>query len=330
MTQQEFLEYLKSNSVSDREKLVYTDTSPLSLPFDKVELIGEGIFNKVYNVTIGDRSWIIKEGRYDLDYPITRKFRLPVPRRVVSWFWGLFNKSLMPSHEAALLQFEEYVLIAKYFGLFDEEGEHSVAAYEPDMLHFQRHVRQDLFTSIYSENNFAELILQSVKTFKNYHKIKAILHRDEYYTYNFLPQEYLILSISSGIKKYFRRITTKRENFYIVQDHVEGIPLGKMTDNELFENKELLSRLIFFILLSMYMAYHESKVIDSRPEGLLQNINEWFSKTGNIFVNPDSSHVTFIDTRWLWDKDIHQRGIGISDLIIDSMSNNLAKYVDKL
>ncbi len=332
MTRLEFIKYLRKNSVNSPDNFNFADKSPLSLPFDNIEYVGQGIFNKVYKVNVGGDYWIIKEGRYDLSLPVLKSAWLPLPKSLVAWVYSLFNVKIMPTHEAALEQFSEYVLLSRYFGFFHKKAAHSVVGFDPTIIETQRSVRSALKQSILEEDEFAEIVLASVKSFRNYHKIRDIVSNNKYLNSNFLPKEYLILSTSSGIKRFFKKLTKRRETYYIVQDLVEGDPLSKITDAQLVENTELISRMIVFILLSLYMVFHESRIIDSRPEGMLSGINDWFGKTGNIIVQLEKSDLKFIDTRWLHNKDgnLIQRTILAPELIQEAMSKYLQKYVDMI
>lgn len=329
MTPKEFKEYLQTYSVQSPQKFQYVEKSPLELPFDEVKKIGEGIFNKVYKVKVQDQYWIMKEGRYDLRFPLFSKAKIPLPRKVFAWLFGWFRMDIMPSHRVAIEQFSDYVLLCKYFGFFDYETEHSVIKYDPTVLRFQREIRELMKKSIEAEDEFAELILESVKTFKNYHKIKELILNPEINTFNYLPQEYLILSLSSPIKRIFKKLIKKRETYYIIQKMIEGRPISQVNNEELKSNPVLLGRLIYFIILSIFLVFNEKKVIDSRPESILGNFNDWFSKTGNIFINFENFDVKFIDTRWFWS---HRKGNllekSFGELMVNSTKWKLTEYVE--
>jgi hypothetical protein len=330
MTKEEFLQYLEENSVRDPESIHYVQQSPLSLPFDNLKFVGKGLFNTVYKATIGADSWIIKEGAYDLRLPLTKSIYLPLPRKVFDRIYKLFGVSLMPSHKSAIEQLQEYVLLARYFGYFAEDSKAKISGFDPEIKSIQREIRDSLRQSIVEEDDFAEGILSSVKTFKNYHKIKELVLEDDLMYYDFLPNEHLILSLMSERKGALKLFSRKVENHYIIQDCAPGDTLGTIEDESLFENRKTLQRLIIFILIATAMSRYENKLIDSRPEGVLNG--DWFGATGNIVIQLEEGEVKFVDTRWLnkQDGNLIQKGIVISDLIRDALSRNLSKYVEAL
>lgn len=330
MTKEEFLQYLNEHSVSNPEDIQYVQTSPLELPFDELKFIGKGIFNTVYKAKIGNHAWIIKEGAYDLKFPLYKRIALPLPRKFFDRIYKMFGLSLMPSHKSAIEQLREYVLLARYFGFFSDEKEEGIVGFDPEIHSIQRETRANLRKSILEEDEFAEIVLKSVKTFKNYHKIKAIISDDEFLTYDFLPREYLILSLTTERKGFMKIFSRKIENHYIIQDCAEGETLGNISDKELIEQPRILARLIVFILLALSMAYYDNKLIDSRPEGVLSG--DWFGQTGNIIVDATNDDIKFVDTRWLNQNDgnLLQKGIIVSDLIRDALSVSLSKYVEAL
>lgn len=332
MTRDEFLEYINRNSVKGPKNIEYVEESPLSLPFDEVKFIGQGIFSTVYKVRTGKEYWTIKEGVYDLKFPLFRNIYVPLPRRFFNSVYSLFGSNIMPSHRAAIDQLQEYILLARYFGFFESNEENSISGFDPKVLEIQRNIRENLKQSILEEDSFAEIILTSVKTFKNYHKIKEIINDDEILQYHFLPQEYLILSLTNEKKRLLSVFHRKIENYYIIQEWVEGETLGKIKHSDLIKNKKVLKRLIMFLLLAISMAYYESKIIDSRPEGILSGFNDWFSNTGNIIIQPKEGNIKFIDTRWLHHKEgnIIQKGIVVSDLIMEAMGKNLKRLVEEV
>ncbi len=330
MTKEEFLKYLDKNCISDPNNIHYVEKSPLELPFDSLKFVGKGIFNTVYKARIGEESWIIKEGAYDLKVPLFKNIYLPLPRKSFDRLYKMIGISLMPSHKSAIDQLQEYVLLSRYFGYFADGVHDHIIGFDPQMKVYQHQVRERLRESIMTEDDFAEVILGCVKTFKNYHKIKELILDDDFLNYQFLPKEYLVLSITSERKSVLKLFSRKVENHYIIQDCVDGHTLGKTHDKDLFDNKKALSRLIIFILLSLTMAYYENKLIDSRPEGILSG--DWFGETGNIIVHLNDGDIKFVDTRWLNQQEgtILQKGIVISDLIRDALSKNLLKYIEAL
>lgn len=333
MSEKEFQKYLNKYSVDHPKEYHYVYESPLSLPFENVEFIGEGLFSRVFKVKTEDRFWIIKEGRYDLKLPVFSMGQVPLPRKVLSNFFKVFGMNLMPTHKFALEQLKEYCLLSRYLGFFNQDGKNPILGFDKNITNDQRDIRRRVKDSIFEEDEFAEIILEFVKTFKNYHKIKKIFEYEDILNYNFLPKEYLILSTTSGIKKYFKLISKKKETYYIIQEWIDGEPLGKIKDTDIIQNKKLASTLILLIILAIYMTVKEKRVIDSKPDGTWYLIDDWFGKTGNIFIQEDSNNVKFIDTRWLWNHkegNILQKGLGVSDKIVAAMGKYLTKYTENL
>lgn len=332
MTVSQFKRYINKYAVVNRNKINYVHKSPLDMEFDSYKIIGEGLFNRVYKVEIGANSWVIKEGRDDLKVPLILNAYIPLPRTMLSRFYNIFGLNLMPTHKFALDQLDEYALLSKYFGYFDNTEEHSILKFDKTIIPKQKLIRNKVYRAIYNEDEFAEIILQYVKTFKNYKKIRKIFSKQYILTYNFLPKEDLILYSAKGLKKYIPLYQRKKQNYYIIQDWIDGYPFGKVKIENIMENQELVEKIIIFIILGIYFAYKERKVIDSKPDGNWLLSDDWFGKTGNIYIEKDLKGLKFIDTRWLWNHregNFMQQGLGLSERIISEMGRYLLKYTEQ-
>jgi hypothetical protein len=331
MTKEEFIQYLENNCVRGPKSINYVQQSPLSLPFDELKFIGKGLFNTVYKARIGNDSWIIKEGAYDLKFPLFKGIYFPLPRKAFDRIYKMFGLTIMPSHKSAIDQMNEYVLLARYFGTVNDNTLKRISGFDPKVKQTQLKIRENLRSSILNEDEFAEVILASVKTFKNYHKLKELVMEDDLLYYNYLPSEYLVLSLTSERKGLLKLFSRKLENHYIVQDCIEGSTLANISDDHLFDKPLTLARMIIFLLLAISMEYHEHRLIDSRPENGVLN-GDWFGQTGNLILNLGDNEVKFVDTRWLNQREgnLLQKGIVVADLIRDALNWNLAKYVEAL
>lgn len=328
MTEKDFLDYLEEYSVADVKNFKVAQDNPLTFPFEEKKVIGQGLFNKVYLAVIEGKKYVIKEGVHEMQLPVMKKFKIPLPRTLISWILKEHRSRITVSHEAALEELADYAMIATYFGFFEEKSIGKNTGATPNLLEKQRLLRNELKKSILEEDDFAELILSYVKTLKNYKKLREIVNDSSLLNYNFLPTEYLILSDSSEIVKNSGK--KKLETHYIIQEFITGKPLGELSEKDEEKHPEVVKKLCLFLILSLYMLEREKKLIDCRPAEMLMAVFDWFDNTENIYVNTETGDVTLIDTRWLFDKEgtLLQKGIVMTDMIQDSLKRNLIRLME--
>lgn len=97
------------------------------------ELLGKGFFSRAFK--IHQARWVIKEGRWDIDIPLifgTKSIHGQPLQKLLS----PFSYKFLPSKEESWRQYQEYLLLARYFGYFDESFSY-YPAFE-DITAFQR------------------------------------------------------------------------------------------------------------------------------------------------------------------------------------------------
>lgn len=81
------------------------------------EFLGKGFFSRAFK--IDDMNWVIKEGRWDIDIPLifgTKSIHGQPLQKLLS----PFSYKFLPSKEESWRQYQEYLLLSRYFGFFDE------------------------------------------------------------------------------------------------------------------------------------------------------------------------------------------------------------------
>lgn len=97
------------------------------------DLLGKGFFSRAFK--IHQARWVIKEGRWDIDIPLifgTKSIHGQPLQKLLS----PFSYKFLPSKEESWRQYQEYLLLARYFGYFDESFSY-YPAFE-DITAFQR------------------------------------------------------------------------------------------------------------------------------------------------------------------------------------------------
>lgn len=101
--------------------------------------LGKGFFSRAFKVE--GENWVIKEGRWDIDIPLifgTKSIHGQPLQKLLS----PFSYKFLPSKEESWRQYQEYLLLARYFGFFDESY-----AYYPEfesIIAFQTGLRTNI------------------------------------------------------------------------------------------------------------------------------------------------------------------------------------------
>lgn len=282
-------EVLKKHTVSTGVPIPEIETAELLDPHH-LALFGNGIFNRVY--TFREEPWILKEGRWDIELPLTNNIILPVPAKTLNAGLRKLSGEFLPTREEIERQHDVYIRAAKFLG---------VGALDQDLAKKQIELRNALANSIEQIEQHYKFSLP-----KNLPKLLTTNLR----FHNFLPKEYIAIGTSIA------PANKERKTSLIFQEFISGNPLYKVDLPTQPEN--IQHQMILFALLTLFMAKEENILPDTRPYTLLGAGADWLTKTDNIVVSEEG--LRFVDTRWHWEtrpKSI-RRGIIIAPLIIRS------------
>lgn len=138
------------------------------------DFLGKGFFSRAFRLR--DTEWVIKEGRWDIDIPLIFGSK-NIHGQPLQKLLSPFSYKFLPTKEEAWRQYQEYLLLARYFGFFDD-----AYSYYPEyeaITHFQNGMRWNI--EIFSGILHARFGID----------IPDILNEDFPRFHNFLPREYM-------------------------------------------------------------------------------------------------------------------------------------------
>ena len=259
------------------------------------DFLGKGFFSRAFRLR--DTEWVIKEGRWDIDIPLIFGSK-NIHGQPLQKLLSPFSYKFLPTKEEAWRQYQEYLLLARYFGFFDD-----AYSYYPEyeaITHFQNGLRWNI--EIFSGILHARFGID----------IPDILNEDFPRFHNFLPREYM------GYGASISKENKGKKTSYIAQEFIRWTPFSQKKLEEL--SQEELKQIYLLCLLILICYVQTGKIPDTRPTSDPKHWGQWFLHTENIFVT-DSQGIKMVDTRWLWDVDgnIIKRGIMIPELILQSV-----------
>lgn len=293
--------------------------------------INEGSHTTVHKLNREEKPDLIVKIGETSEYtpPLLKALRLSFPRKPAS---RLFEKILgpefkiYPDMDFIRNGLAEYALIKKYFG-------HNAESSEDDERKDLIRSLEDMGDPFYGEMSAIGINRERLRTLLNIIKKHS---RD-----NFLPKEHLVVGHPPSLKqKDAEHMMAAGERlpstYYIIQEPVEGegvVPLYELSDYELAQHTQLLEKLLTFAVLAKRMYSDMGKLIDMRAEEVAKHPFEWFQQTSNALVNKKTDDLSFVDTRWLWDKKskIGEGGINlIKHMGVRSVDRAINKYLELL
>ena len=258
------------------------------------DFLWKWFFSRAFRIR--DTEWVIKEWRWDIDIPLifgTKNIHGQPLQKLLS----PFSYKFLPTKEEAWRQYQEYLLLVRYFWFFDDAYE-----YYPDyeaITHFQNGLRWniEIFWNILHAR-FDINMLEIDDNFPRFH--------------NFLPREYM------GYGASISKENKNKKTSYIAQEFIRWVPFSEKKIEDL--SKEELKQVYLLCILILICYVQTGKIPDTRPTSDPKHWGQWFLHTENIFVT-ESQGIKMVDTRWLWDVDgnIIKRGIMIPELILQSV-----------
>jgi hypothetical protein len=259
------------------------------------DFLGKGFFSRAFRVR--DSEWVIKEWRWDIDIPLifgTKNIHGQPLQKLLS----PFSYKFLPTKEEAWRQYQEYLLLVRYFGYFDTSYDY-YPQYE-SIAQFQKWLRWNL-------DIFRDILIArfDIKLSEDFSDKLPILH-------NFLPREYMGYWVSVSPENKGKKTS------YIAQEFIKGVPFSEKKIEDFSE--EELKQIYLLCILILICYIQTGKIPDTRPTSDPKHWGQWFLHTENIFVT-ENGGVKMVDTRWLWnvDENIIKRGIMIPELILQSV-----------
>ena len=303
----DFEKLLRNNAIysTDIEKIKTFPVNEL-LKEHKLKLIGKGFESRAFKIKGVD--WVVKEGRWDLDFKPIINLTVKIPREQAQKLVRAFKFNFLPEKEEVLRQYGLYLKLLEYFAYFSDDEEF----FHPNLDKLK--TKQKII-----RNNLSDHIEEMgvVKTLPHVSELEKIL-KSELKQYNFLPKEYLLYGdpVSPENKG--------KKTYFIFQEFIRGKTLYEH-DVKNFTGKfrKLMILLSFLILL---LAKKERIVPDLRPRYILQN-HDWFGDTDNIIVN--RSDLKMVDTRRVWETDSNfvKRGFVVPELVTLRAKHYLQHYL---
>ncbi len=266
---------------------------------------------QAYVYRIEDTNYVLKEGRWDLDIPVTSKTNIRIHPTMAGLILNTVSYPFLPTEQEVARQFKLFNILRQYFG-YAHTDKHPTFKTSATLLRKQKAVRVNLPAMFHEIQD--EYKIQMKRELHDILLGDNVKHPNTLTKSNFLPDEVLLYGESIHPKQ------SGKQTFYIVQEFVDGQRMADIKPDTQPEN--IKSKLYLFAYLVLYMHMETSYVPDLRPRHLASP-KEWFTGTDNIVITEDD--VRFIDTRLLWnteDKPI-QRGLIIPDLNLGAVKHFL-------
>lgn len=294
-------EYAALNAVYNPDEYKKSDIDVFLKDYE-LEFLSAGLNSRAFKVK--DKDWIIKEGRWDLDFTLLGSLKLKLPTMLLQKFFSIFKYQFVPSIKNTQNDYGNYLEFVQYFGYFDSDRDYP----HPNrslMFNAQKNIRDTLL--------FYKPAVERKYKFKIPKNVDKVLQDKNIIYTNFLPKEYQLFGRSIS------KENGGKDTCYIVQEFVKGEHLAEVADSKL--PTKLKKQLILMIYLTLLMHMQVGLLPDTKPAGTIKNPANWLTNTENIIVTKD--RIVFIDTRWFW--DVHSNFIK-KGLFIPRFITQRARY----
>ncbi|MDB4979053.1 MAG: hypothetical protein JWM56_1239 [Candidatus Peribacteria bacterium] len=303
-----------------RHAIYYPDTAHIA-PVEELEgryertQIGSGTFSRVFKLQ-NHETWVVKEGRWDLELPLFGSVRMPLPIKLTDDIWKQFAHSFLPTEREILRQYELYLQFTEYLGYFGPENNCHNCYFHPDLEHIirkQKAVRLSLADRLHELKETYHVELPA--------NVEDLLRTDLRF-HNFLPREYLLMGRS------FSPQNKGRQTAFIFQEYIDGMHFHDADERHL--ESPLKEQCILLLILMLFLHLDKKLLPDTRPRYPLLQIYDWLTKTDNILVSKDG--LKFIDTRWFWETDSNfvKRGLFVPEIVVNQVKSLLLLLTSQL
>jgi hypothetical protein len=298
-----------------KQHATYDPDEPKIAPLEELRTFGElheiasGLQARVFTLS-NHQTWVVKEGRWDLDFQLFKNFKVSLPAQLTENVWKQFSQTFLPTQTEILRQYRLYLTFTEYFGLFTREAMCEDCYEHPHLDALtakQQALRARLSDAIeHIEHAYSFKLSTTAKE-----QILSVQH------HNFLPKEYLLIGPSVSPQN-GGKLTS-----FIFQPFVNGTNFHDVREREL-KSPEREQCMLFLVLL---LLLHDEKHLlpDTRPRYPVLQMFDWLTKTDNIIVSDDG--LKFIDTRWFWETDSNfvKRGLFVPEIVINQAKNLLVE-----
>ncbi len=293
-----FEDQLKAHAVTDPALLREAPVADILAPYT-LRPIGAGLQSRIFRVE--GIPWVLKEGRWDLEFPLSSGLSIPLYAQAVADWLKPTGFTFLPTDDHIAGQLREYRHLERFLGWGSDE---------PALAADQRAIRAGLTTALPEIEAFYGITFAQTLS----HLVLSPLSET-----NFLPREYVLLGRSISPQNKGKRTS------FVFQEFVTGTPLHDVNVETLSENHRRQLALFLFLLLLLHA--RTGRVPDTRPRYPLTQGYDWLTKTDNLFVTKDG--LKLIDTGWLWtaDDSMIRRGLLIPEMTIGAATSTLQKLL---
>lgn len=305
----EIEDYAKLNAIYSPDDHKVSNITDFLKDYE-LEFLSAGLFARAFRIK--GKKWVVKEGRWDLDFTILGDVKIPLPARLIQKLMSIFSYQFQPTTKNIQNDYRGYLEFAQYFGYFERKSDFPHPGIDL-MFTAQKNIRDTLL--------FYKPALERKYKIKLDKKIDMILTSNVKY-HNFLPKEYQLFG--QAISKE----NQGRETSYILQEFIKGKHLAASDDRNLKPSHKKQLILMIYLVLLMHMQI--GLLPDTKPKGGILGAANWLTNTENILLTKND--IKFIDTRWFWDVNANfvRRGGMIPNLIIQRAKyslKDLLKYI---
>jgi hypothetical protein len=305
----EIEDYAKINAIYSPDEHKLSDITEFIKNYN-LEFLSAGLFSRAFRIK--NKKWVIKEGRWDLDFTLLGDIKIPLPARIIQKIMSIFSYQFQPTTKNIQNDYRGYLEFAQYFGYFEKKSDFPHPSIDL-MFTAQKNIRDTLL--------FYKPAIERKYKIKLDHKIDSILTSNVKY-HNFLPREYQLFGMPIS------KENKGKETSYIIQEFVKGKHLADSNDRNLKPSHKKHLILMIYLVLLMHMQI--GLLPDTKPKGGILGAANWLTNTENIVLTRND--IKFIDTRWFWDvnANVVRRGVIIPNLIIQRAKyslRDLLKYV---
>ncbi len=276
--------------------------------FDEHEFdaLSDGLQARVFRIR--DAQWVMKEGRWDMDFNLLKNVKVALPAKFTETVWRQFSQTFLPTQEEIVRQYRLYLQFAEYLGYF-EERDGTTPYHHPNLMRIvdaQRDIRNNL--------------VQRMQDIREDYGIDLPAHLETLFRsplqhHNFLPKEYLLTG---------RPLSPQNEGqqtFFLFQQYIDGTHLHDIDLTAI--DGPTRDQCILFLYLLLLLHRDRKLLPDTRPRYPILQMYDWLTKTDNILLSNDG--LKFIDTRWFWETDSNfvKRGFFLPEVVIGQVKNLL-------
>ncbi len=276
------------------------------------DALADGLQARVFRIR--DEPWVVKEGRWDMDFHLFKNVKVAIPAKLTETVWKQFSQTFLPTEEEIGRQYGLYLQFAEFFGYF-EPRDGSAPYFHPRLerlVELQRDVRRTLTQKIPDIEADYGIELAG--------RIEPILE-GPFRHHNFLPKEYLLMGEPLSPQN------RGQQTFFVFQEYIAGTHVHDLDLGNI--DAATRDQCILFLILLLLTHRERQLLPDTRPRYPVLQAFDWLTKTDNIILSADG--LKFIDTRWFWETDSNfvKRGLFLPEVVIGQAKGLLKQLMQE-